>query len=101
MLSVLKSQIARSYNKSGEFAIVPQGPLETLQAVAKMMRIGRQEDAHEYLRYVLDAMHKQLLWEAKLAGKIREIKKECLHVKSTVFSKKIVFFRPKMVKNAV
>ena len=66
-----------------------------------MMRIGRQEDAHEYLRYVLDAMHKQLLWEAKLAGKIREIKKECLHVKSTVFSKKIVFFRPKMVKNAV
>jgi len=83
MLAVLKSQIARSYNKSATFAIVPQGPLETLQQVAKMMRIGRQEDAHEYLRYVLDAMHKQLLWEAKLAGKIRDIKKECLHVKST------------------
>lgn len=83
MLQVLSTQIIRSFNDSDKYAITPDGPLQTLRLVAKHMHIGRQEDAHEYLRYVLDSMHKRLLWEAKLDGKITEIKKECLHVKST------------------
>lgn len=67
--------------------VAPQKILEGLQTVTNQrMRIGRQEDAHEYLRYVLDAMQKALLTDAKnRIPSIRSlpINKLDLHVKST------------------
>jgi len=66
-------------------AMSPKKILEGLSMVANnRMHIGRQEDAHEYLRYVLDAIQKSMLLEAKRTNKIvNKINKECLHVKST------------------
>lgn len=72
-------------------AIAPQKILEGLHIVTNnRMRIGHQEDAHEYLRYVLDSIQKNMLVEAKNKNVIvNKITKECLHVKSTTFLHRI------------
>jgi len=31
--------------------------------IAKHMRFGRQEDAHEFTRYVIEGLQKSALWE--------------------------------------
>merc|ERR1719245_454776 len=71
-------------------AIKPIKIIQGLQVIAKHMRIGRQEDAHEFLRYVLDAMQKAQLQAAKRQNLIMgTIEKECLHVKSTTKTHRI------------
>lgn len=41
--------------------ISPNGTVAHLKWIAKHMRIGRQEDSHEFLRFVIEGMQKNLL----------------------------------------
>lgn len=42
--------------ENGMSAVRPDSILRSLKVIARHMRWGRQEDAHEFLRYVIDAM---------------------------------------------
>ena len=46
---------------SQRHAIRPVALVSRLKAIARHMRVGRQEDAHEFLRYLLDAMQNDFL----------------------------------------
>ena len=46
-------------NGKGPRAIAPVSLVKNLRSVSKTFRKGRQEDAHEFARCVLDAMHKR------------------------------------------
>ncbi|RKP08201.1 hypothetical protein THASP1DRAFT_6310, partial [Thamnocephalis sphaerospora] len=45
----------------GGGAVRPGRIVGRLRSIAKHMRVGRQEDAHEFLRYLVDAMQKNCL----------------------------------------
>lgn len=51
--------ICRALN-GGNGAIAPIGLVKNLRALSKTFRKGRQEDAHEFARCLLDAMHKKI-----------------------------------------
>ncbi|GJJ07167.1 hypothetical protein Clacol_001367 [Clathrus columnatus] len=55
-------------------AFIPTGMVNNLQRIAKTMRRGRQEDAHEFLRYSIDALQRSCLagFPPKLDPKIAE-----------------------------
>lgn len=42
-------------------AILPRGMVTTIRRVGKQFKAFRQEDAHEYLRQLLDCMHEEVL----------------------------------------
>jgi len=48
-------------------AVQPSGIVNKLQFIAKSMRVGRQEDAHEFLRFSLDAMQQSAMINLKKA----------------------------------
>ena len=50
--------VARALNSSGR-TIAPTALVKNLRALSKTFRKGRQEDAHELARCLLDAMHKK------------------------------------------
>ncbi|OWF47819.1 ubiquitin carboxyl-terminal hydrolase 36-like [Mizuhopecten yessoensis] len=60
MMCELQRHVKRCYENSGN-AIKPQSVLQKLRMIAKHMHWGRQEDAHEFLRYVVDAMQRSCL----------------------------------------
>ncbi len=43
---------------SGVSSITPRNIIQNIRLISKNIRIGRQEDAHEFLLYILDAMEK-------------------------------------------
>lgn len=50
------------YNKEqGRRSVLPRGILSALKSIAKDLRKGRQEDAHEFLRYSIDAFQRSAL----------------------------------------
>ncbi|KAJ1927722.1 hypothetical protein IWQ60_002694 [Tieghemiomyces parasiticus] len=55
-------------------AISPKTFAGRLKAIAKHMRLGRQEDSHEFLRYVVEAMQKSCLtgFDPKMDHRIKE-----------------------------
>jgi ubiquitin C-terminal hydrolase len=53
-------QIHRQSNQASRSSIVPQGMVARLKQVARHFRPGRQEDAHEYLRFLLESLNKCL-----------------------------------------
>ncbi|KAL3238848.1 hypothetical protein MRX96_021876 [Rhipicephalus microplus] len=62
MMCELQRHMKRALEKSGD-AIKPLYIYQRLKAIAKHFQFGQQEDAHEFLRYVVDN-----LWKAALAN---------------------------------
>ncbi|KAM9462356.1 ubiquitin carboxyl-terminal hydrolase 42 [Clarias gariepinus] len=65
MLCTMQNHIIQVFANSGN-AIKPLGVLHELKWIAKHFRCGNQEDAHEFLRYTVDAMQKSCLPSNKL-----------------------------------
>ena len=40
------------------YSITPRNIIQNLHSIAKTLRVGRQEDSHEFLLYMLDALEK-------------------------------------------
>ncbi|KII94995.1 hypothetical protein PLICRDRAFT_149333 [Plicaturopsis crispa FD-325 SS-3] len=72
MACSLRTVMFTSYQSNKCFT--PQAITSRLQTIAKHMRRGRQEDAHEFLRYAIDAIQKSCLTghPPKLDPKIAE-----------------------------
>ncbi|XP_014673028.1 PREDICTED: ubiquitin carboxyl-terminal hydrolase 36-like [Priapulus caudatus] len=67
VLCDLQNHMKRALSHSGH-VIRPQMIIARLRQIAKHFRFGRQEDAHEFLRYVLDVAQKNCL-----AGQPRDL----------------------------
>lgn len=61
MLCELQKHIVRSFGHHQGEAIKPMAIIQKLKFIAKHLRFGQQEDAHEFLRYVIDGMQKSCL----------------------------------------
>lgn len=57
MLCVMQNHIIQAFANSGN-AIKPVSFIRDLKKIARHFRFGNQEDAHEFLRYTVDAMQK-------------------------------------------
>lgn len=56
-------------------SISPSGTVAHLKWIAKHMRIGRQEDSHEFLRFVIEGMQRNLLAglePGRIEGRVKE-----------------------------
>ncbi|XP_010177197.1 PREDICTED: ubiquitin carboxyl-terminal hydrolase 36-like, partial [Mesitornis unicolor] len=60
MLCLLEDHTVQLFANSGN-TIKPMAVIRHLNEIAQHMRFGRQEDAHEFLRYSIDAMQKACL----------------------------------------
>lgn len=66
---ILERQIARSLGLDGTASLdTPSKIVKCLTLFAENFRWGRQEDAHEFLRYVIDACHNACLKIHKRSG---------------------------------
>nr|XP_057918419.1 ubiquitin carboxyl-terminal hydrolase 42 isoform X2 [Doryrhamphus excisus] len=65
MMCTMQNHIIQVFANSGN-VIKPIGVLNELKRIAKHFRYGSQEDAHEFIRYTVDAMQKSCLPGAKL-----------------------------------
>ncbi|KAJ1979189.1 hypothetical protein H4R34_002923 [Dimargaris verticillata] len=74
MLCELERHITRCFDTGQKSAICPKLIVSRLKLIAKHMRLGRQEDSHEFLRYVIDAMQNACLrsYDAKMDSRIKE-----------------------------
>ncbi len=54
----LKKSVTKNNASSSSFAFVPKSILSRLKWISKKFRLGRQEDAHEFLLYLLESMQK-------------------------------------------
>ncbi|XP_061456093.1 ubiquitin carboxyl-terminal hydrolase 42 isoform X2 [Rhineura floridana] len=60
MMCTMQSHITQALSNSGN-VIKPMPVINDLRRIAKHFRFGNQEDAHEFLRYTVDAMQKACL----------------------------------------
>ncbi|XP_041659693.1 ubiquitin carboxyl-terminal hydrolase 42-like [Cheilinus undulatus] len=60
MMCTMQNHITEVFANSGD-VIKPTGVLNKLTNIASHFRRGRQEDAHEFLRYTVDAMQRSCL----------------------------------------
>ncbi|KAI4880507.1 hypothetical protein NFI96_012349 [Prochilodus magdalenae] len=65
MMCTMQNHVIQVFANSGN-VIKPIGVLNELKRIAKHFRFGSQEDAHEFLRYTVDAMQKSCLPGNKL-----------------------------------
>ncbi|KAM4525037.1 ubiquitin carboxyl-terminal hydrolase 42 [Odontesthes bonariensis] len=65
MMCTMQNHMIQVFANSGN-VIKPIGVLNELKRIAKHFRYGSQEDAHEFLRYTVDAMQKSCLPGTKL-----------------------------------
>uniref|UniRef100_A0A3P8TJP6 Ubiquitin carboxyl-terminal hydrolase n=1 Tax=Amphiprion percula TaxID=161767 RepID=A0A3P8TJP6_AMPPE len=65
MMCTMQNHIIQVFANSGK-VIKPTGVLNELKKIAEHFRYGSQEDAHEFLRYTVDAMQKSCLPGTKL-----------------------------------
>lgn len=65
MMCTMQNHIIQVFANSGN-VIKPIGVLNELKRIGKHFRFGSQEDAHEFLRYTVDAMQKSCLPGTKL-----------------------------------
>ncbi|XP_075919847.1 uncharacterized protein LOC142922793 isoform X2 [Petromyzon marinus] len=60
LMCVMERHIVSTFNNSKR-VLTPKAITKNITRIAKHLRIGRQEDAHEFLRYVVDAMQASCL----------------------------------------
>ncbi|XP_064323232.1 ubiquitin carboxyl-terminal hydrolase 36 isoform X1 [Phalacrocorax carbo] len=60
MMCVMQNHMIQAFANSGN-AIKPVSFIRDLKKIAQHLRFGNQEDAHEFLRYTIDAMQKACL----------------------------------------
>ncbi|XP_061741122.1 ubiquitin carboxyl-terminal hydrolase 36 isoform X2 [Nerophis ophidion] len=60
MICVMQNHIIQTFANTGN-AIKPVSFIRDLKKIARHFRFGSQEDAHEFLRYTIDAMQKACL----------------------------------------
>ncbi|KAJ2005774.1 hypothetical protein GGI02_001446 [Coemansia sp. RSA 2322] len=74
MLCKFESHVGRALSKRENSSISPKSIVGRLKLVAKHMRIGRQEDAHEFLRLLIDSFQRSLLHgiDPKIDRRIQE-----------------------------
>ncbi|XP_062937388.1 ubiquitin carboxyl-terminal hydrolase 36 isoform X2 [Cynocephalus volans] len=60
MLCIMQNHIVQAFANSGN-SIKPVSFIRDLKKIARHFRFGNQEDAHEFLRYTIDAMQKACL----------------------------------------
>ncbi|XP_061232900.1 ubiquitin carboxyl-terminal hydrolase 36 [Neopsephotus bourkii] len=60
MICIMQNHVAQAFANSGN-AIKPVAFVRDLKKIAGHMRFGQQEDAHEFLRYTIDAMQQSCL----------------------------------------
>ncbi|KAM6050325.1 ubiquitin carboxyl-terminal hydrolase 36 [Chlamydotis macqueenii] len=60
MMCVMQNHMIQAFANSGN-AIKPVSFIRDLKKIARHIRFGSQEDAHEFLRYAIDAMQKACL----------------------------------------
>ncbi|XP_036852762.2 ubiquitin carboxyl-terminal hydrolase 36 isoform X1 [Manis javanica] len=60
MLCVMQNHIVQAFGNSGN-AIKPVSFIRDLKKIARHFHFGNQEDAHEFLRYIIDAMQRACL----------------------------------------
>ncbi|KAM9537689.1 ubiquitin carboxyl-terminal hydrolase 36-like [Guaruba guarouba] len=60
MICIMQNHVAEAFENSGS-VIEPTAFVRDLKEIAGHMRFGQQEDAHEFLRYAIDAMQKSCL----------------------------------------
>ncbi|XP_010081491.1 PREDICTED: ubiquitin carboxyl-terminal hydrolase 36-like, partial [Pterocles gutturalis] len=60
MMCVMQNHMIQAFANSGN-AIKPLSFIRDLKKIAQHIRFGSQEDAHEFLRYTIDAMQKACL----------------------------------------
>ncbi|MGH0139235.1 UNVERIFIED_CONTAM: hypothetical protein FKN15_068644 [Acipenser sinensis] len=65
MMCTMQNHITQAFANSGN-VIKPMSVINDLKRIAKHFRFGSQEDAHEFLRYTIDAMQKSCLPGNKL-----------------------------------
>ncbi|KAF9434465.1 ATP-binding cassette sub- D member 4, partial [Entomortierella beljakovae] len=74
MMCLLEKHVGRCFNHSMNEAIAPKVIVGRLRNIGKQFRIGRQEDSHEFARYLIDALQKSCLigFDSKLDDRIKE-----------------------------
>ncbi|XP_015924346.1 ubiquitin carboxyl-terminal hydrolase 42 isoform X2 [Parasteatoda tepidariorum] len=75
MMCVLHRHIKRALDNSND-VIRPTELFQRLRTIAKHFQHGRQEDAHEYLRYVIDNLWRSCLLQNNFHSKLDSASKE-------------------------
>jgi ubiquitin carboxyl-terminal hydrolase 36/42 len=61
ILNLFQRLVADVWSNSSGKPISPRGMVQNIRRVGKQFRPMRQEDAHEYLRLLIDCMHEEIL----------------------------------------
>ncbi|KAI7817324.1 hypothetical protein BC939DRAFT_402759 [Gamsiella multidivaricata] len=74
MMCLLEKHVGRCFSHKMSEAIAPKVIVGRLRNIGKQFRIGRQEDSHEFARYLVDALQKSCLvgYDSKMDDRIKE-----------------------------
>ncbi|KAJ1785208.1 hypothetical protein LPJ59_006198, partial [Coemansia sp. RSA 2399] len=74
ILCRFENHVARALSKRENTSIAPKPIVGRLKMIAKHMRVGRQEDAHEFLRLLVESFQRSLLHgiDPKIDQRIQE-----------------------------
>ncbi|KAG0020980.1 hypothetical protein BGZ81_009125 [Podila clonocystis] len=74
MMCLLEKHVMRCFSHNLKESIYPKVIVGRLRNIGKQFRIGRQEDSHEFARYLIDALQKSCLegYDSKMDNRIKE-----------------------------
>ncbi|RUP49384.1 hypothetical protein BC936DRAFT_142635 [Jimgerdemannia flammicorona] len=74
MLCELEKHVMRTFSGEKGSAFCPRNIIGRLKQIARHMRYGRQEDSHEFMRHLLDAVANSALagYDSKMDHRIKE-----------------------------
>ena len=75
VLYALQEHIGKCFSGSSERTICPKSILSKLKLIAKQFKLGRQEDAHEFMLYMVESLQKSCMGKniKKNTGLIHDI----------------------------